>query len=1001
MFEATSDVSSVDADDIVRRDAKEYTVAEGRTICIAQIETVGLQILDRRDELQDALERLRGGKDYLLCALMVTDILAKNTKMLVAGDPVPLERAFGHDVEDGTLDLPGRHEPQEAGRTQDPGRAVSTGPQPSASYSVTIRVQLPHTAGSFARVAGAIGDTGAILGAIDLVRVADGRTVRDVTVSCADVAHGEAVVAAIERLDGVTVQSVSDRTFLMHRGGKIVVEPKIAITTRDDLSMAYTPGVARVSAAIHDDPAKAWTLTIKGNAVAVVTDGTAVLGLGDIGPAAAMPVMEGKAMLFKQFAGVDAFPLCLDTKDADEIVAFVKAVAPGFGGINLEDIAAPRCFEIERRLRAELDIPVFHDDQHGTAIVVLAALVNALRVVGKSAGEIKVVVVGAGAAGVACTEIILAHGVQNLVVCDIEGALYVGAPRPRSRAGGARGAHEPRRRARHGRRHPARRRRARRRLGPRGGLGGGGAHHGARPDRLRDGQPDPRDPARGGPRRRRDHGHRTLGLPQPDQQRPRLPRRLPRGARHPREHDQRGDEARGGARHRGCHQRRRAARRLRDPQRVQPRRGRGGRGGGGRGRNAQRRGAPSREPFVAGALIRQDGRVAGIAGATVTVIFADVEGSTALLERLGQARWMTALAEYEKLLGSRLDAHGGTLVKALGDGHLLAFPSANAALRCAVDVQRALPLTTAPDLRVRMGMHTGEPVALEDDLHGRTVVKAARIADLAHGGEVLVSGIVRELAETDADLEEEIWFEESREVELRGLRGRHLVLAAQWQRADKGPIRVVIADDSAIVRDGVAALLRECGVHVAGLATDPESLYREIERHRPDVALVDIRMPPTGTNEGLVAAEHIGREYPEVGVLVLSQYLELAYALRLVEGQEARRGYLIKDRVGEIETLLDAVRRVANGGCVVDPEIVERLVTRARVGGPLAQLSDREREVLGLIAEGLSDEAIAERLETTREAVESDADQIFAKLDLRDEGADRRVAAVLTYLRAT
>ena len=305
---------------------------------------------------------------------------------------------------------------------------MSFGPQPSASYSVTIRVQLPHTAGSFARVAGAIGDTGAILGAIDLVRVDDGRVVRDVTVACADVAHGEAVVAAIERLDGVSVQSVSDRTFLLHRGGKIVVEPKVPITTRDDLSMAYTPGVARVSAAIHDDPAKAWTLTIKGNSVAVVTDGTAVLGLGDIGPAAAMPVMEGKAMLFKQFAGVDAYPLCLDTKDADEIVAFVKAVAPGFGGINLEDIAAPRCFEIERRLRAELDIPVFHDDQHGTAIVVLAALVNALRVVGKSAGEIKVVVVGAGAAGVACTEIILAHGVQNLVVCDVEGALYAGRP---------------------------------------------------------------------------------------------------------------------------------------------------------------------------------------------------------------------------------------------------------------------------------------------------------------------------------------------------------------------------------------------------------------------------------------------------------------------------------------------------------------------------------------------------------------------------------------------
>jgi len=394
--------------------------------------------------------------------------------------------------------------------------------------------------------------------------------------------------------------------------------------------------------------------------------------------------------------------------------------------------------------------------------------------------------------------------------------------------------------------------------------------------------------------------------------------------------------------------------------------------------------------------------VPGASGATVTVIFADVEGSTALLERLGQARWLTWLAEYERMLAASIDRHGGTLVKALGDGHLLAFPSANAALRCAVDVQRALPLAGAPDLRVRMGLHTGEPVALEDDLHGRTVVKAARIADLAHGGEVLVSGIVRELAETDADLEDEIWFEESREVELRGLRGRHLVLAAQWQREDRGPIRVVIADDSAIVRDGVAAVLRECGVHVAGLATDPESLYREIERHRPDVALVDIRMPPTGTNEGLVAAEHIGREYPEVGVLVLSQYLELAYALRLVEGQEARRGYLIKDRVGEIETLLDAVRRVANGGCVVDPAIVERLVTRAGAGGPLAELSERERDVLGLIAEGLSDEAIAERLAVRREVVETAVGQIFVKLDLRDErAADRRVAAVLTYLRAT
>jgi DNA-binding NarL/FixJ family response regulator/class 3 adenylate cyclase len=391
-----------------------------------------------------------------------------------------------------------------------------------------------------------------------------------------------------------------------------------------------------------------------------------------------------------------------------------------------------------------------------------------------------------------------------------------------------------------------------------------------------------------------------------------------------------------------------------------------------------------------------------VPGATVTVLFADVEGSTAMLERLGQARWLGALAEYEQLLGDTVADHGGTLIKAIGDGHLVAFPSARAALRCAVEVQRSLPLATAPALRVRMGMHTGEPAVREDDLHGRTVVKASRIADMAHGGEILVSGIVRELVQADEDLEDEIWFEEGREVELRGLRGRHLVLSAQWDDLARDTLRVVIADDSALVRDGVAALLRECGVHVAAIAADAESLYREVERHRPDVALVDIRMPPTGTTEGLVAAEQIGRTHPEVGVLVLSQYLELSYALRLVEDGEARRGYLLKDRVSEIETLLDAVRRVAHGGCVVDPAIVDGLVARAGVAGQLADLSDRERGVLGLIAEGLSNEAIADRLLVSCEAVDADVAQIFEKLGLRDERAeDRRVAAVLTYLRAT
>jgi malate dehydrogenase (oxaloacetate-decarboxylating) len=299
-----------------------------------------------------------------------------------------------------------------------------TGLQPSASYSFTMRIELRQLPGAFAQVAGAIGNEGAILGAIDLVRVEKRGVVRDVTVACIDAAHGERVVNAVRALEGVKVTSVSDRTFLMHKGGKIEITPKVPIKTRDDLSMAYTPGVARVSSAIADDPESAWTLTIKGNTVAVVSDGTAVLGLGDIGPGAAMPVMEGKAMLFKELAGVDAFPLCLDTTDVDRIVEIVQGVAPTFGGINLEDIAAPRCFEVERRLKEVLDIPVFHDDQHGTAIVVLAALLNALRVVGKRVEEVRVVVVGAGAAGMACAKIILHEGVTDLVVADIGGILH-------------------------------------------------------------------------------------------------------------------------------------------------------------------------------------------------------------------------------------------------------------------------------------------------------------------------------------------------------------------------------------------------------------------------------------------------------------------------------------------------------------------------------------------------------------------------------------------------
>ena len=300
--------------------------------------------------------------------------------------------------------------------------------QPSASYSILMRVRLVQRPGGFARVAGAIGATGGILGAIDLVSAEAGIVVRDVTVACTDAAHGDAVAAEVAELPGVSVESVTDRTFQLHEGGKISVNATIPVKTRDDLSMAYTPGVARVCMAIHEDVERAWSLTIKGNTVAVVSDGTAVLGLGDIGPEAAMPVMEGKALLFKEFAGVDAFPLCVATTDVDAIVAFVEAAAPTFGGVNLEDISAPRCFEIERRLRAELEIPVFHDDQHGTAIVTLAALLNALRLVQKRPETIKVVITGAGAAGVACADIMLAQGIANIIVCDRQGPLYEGRP---------------------------------------------------------------------------------------------------------------------------------------------------------------------------------------------------------------------------------------------------------------------------------------------------------------------------------------------------------------------------------------------------------------------------------------------------------------------------------------------------------------------------------------------------------------------------------------------
>jgi malate dehydrogenase (oxaloacetate-decarboxylating) len=295
---------------------------------------------------------------------------------------------------------------------------------PSAQYSLTLRVEIDHLPGMLGKVASAIGEAGATIGAVDLVQVEAGHTIRDITVETGDAADWPRLTAAIDAVDGARVLDTTDRTFMLHMGGKIEVRNKTPLKTRDDLSMAYTPGVARVCEAIFDDPDKAFQYTIKRNTVAVVSDGTAVLGLGDIGPRAAMPVMEGKAMLFKEFGGVDAFPICLDTKDPDQIVAAVKAIAPAFGGINLEDISAPRCFEIESRLKLELDIPVFHDDQHGTAVVVLAALLNALTLTGQRIGDIRVVIVGLGAAGIAVAQILLEAGVNHIVGCDSRGAVH-------------------------------------------------------------------------------------------------------------------------------------------------------------------------------------------------------------------------------------------------------------------------------------------------------------------------------------------------------------------------------------------------------------------------------------------------------------------------------------------------------------------------------------------------------------------------------------------------
>jgi malate dehydrogenase (oxaloacetate-decarboxylating) len=297
---------------------------------------------------------------------------------------------------------------------------------PSAQYRLTIRVKLDDNQGILGRATSAIGEAGGVVVAVDVVETDAGQSLRDIVVDATGREHWDQIIAAINAVEGAEVIDVTDRTFLLHVGGKIEQSNKHPLKTRDDLSMVYTPGVARVCLSIADDEDKAFQYTIKRNTVAVVSDGTAVLGLGNIGPRAAMPVMEGKCCLFKEFADVDAFPLCLDTTDTEEIVHTVKLISPGFGGINLEDISAPRCFEIEERLVQELDIPVFHDDQHGTAVVVMAAVLNAVKLTGRNLADLKVLVIGLGAAGIAVTKILREAGVTEIIGADSRGVLHTG-----------------------------------------------------------------------------------------------------------------------------------------------------------------------------------------------------------------------------------------------------------------------------------------------------------------------------------------------------------------------------------------------------------------------------------------------------------------------------------------------------------------------------------------------------------------------------------------------
>jgi malate dehydrogenase (oxaloacetate-decarboxylating) len=319
--------------------------------------------------------------------------------------------------------------------------------RPSPSYSLTLRIEYENKVGMLGRITSVVGESGGDIGAIDIVKTTRQTITRDITFSAADEKHGGTIITAVRAIDGIDVVHVSDRTFLLHLGGKIEINSKVPLKTRDDISMAYVPGVARIARAIAEDPTDVFNLTIKRNAVAVISDGSELLNMGNVGPNAALPVMESKAILMKEFAGIDAYPICLDVQNEDEFVAAVKAIAPGFGAIHLEDLSSPQCFHIEDKLGEILGIPVFHNDQHGTAIVVLAALINALKIIGKAPQSLRVVISGAQATGVATAKLLLAFGIRDVILCDEQGALttdrkldgvlasLVGATNPRSVSG--------------------------------------------------------------------------------------------------------------------------------------------------------------------------------------------------------------------------------------------------------------------------------------------------------------------------------------------------------------------------------------------------------------------------------------------------------------------------------------------------------------------------------------------------------------------------------------